>query len=171
MQIQRLIPSQAPAYRALMLDAYALHPEAFSSSVVERGALPLAWWQARLDPAPLARELVLGALCEGELAGVAGLSFDGREKARHKATLFGMYIAPRWRRHGYARQLLGAALAQAVARPGVELLQLTVTQGNHAAQALYETCGFVQFGLEPHALALDGQYVSKAHMWRALDWR
>jgi hypothetical protein len=36
------------AYRDLMLEAYAAHPDAFTSSAVERAALPLAWWERRL---------------------------------------------------------------------------------------------------------------------------
>jgi ribosomal protein S18 acetylase RimI-like enzyme len=47
----------------------------------------------------------------------------------------------------------------------VKVVQLMVTHGNHAAQALYEECGFVQFGLEPFAVAVGDGYVSKVHMW------
>ncbi|MBS0426345.1 MAG: GNAT family N-acetyltransferase, partial [Proteobacteria bacterium] len=47
MPVRRLAPADAPAYRALMLDAYARHPEAFTSTVAEREPLPLAWWEAR----------------------------------------------------------------------------------------------------------------------------
>jgi RimJ/RimL family protein N-acetyltransferase len=165
MSIQRLVPTHAAEYRALMLEAYALHPDAFTSSAAERTALPLSWWESRLDEDPLSLELVLGAFHEGRLAGVAGLSFQAREKARHKATLFGMYVPARARNLGLGRLLVQAALAQAKARPGVKLVQLTVTQGNRAAQTLYEKCGFVQFGLEPFAVAVGAEFVSKVHMW------
>ena len=47
--IQRLTPEHANAYRALMLDAYRLHPEAFTSDVSEREALSIEWWENRLD--------------------------------------------------------------------------------------------------------------------------
>jgi ribosomal protein S18 acetylase RimI-like enzyme len=108
---------------------------------------------------------VLGAFVDSTLAGVAGVSFEPREKARHKATLFGMYVPPASRQHGIGRQLVLAALAQAQAREGVILVQLTLTQGNLAAQSLYEQCGFVPFGLEPLAVAVDTGFVSKIHMW------
>lgn len=68
-----------------MLGAYAAHPEAFTSTVAERERLPLAWWQARLSTEPDAGRLVLGAFDDGELLGVVGLSFEQREKVRHKA--------------------------------------------------------------------------------------
>lgn len=165
MKIERLTPSAAPAYRALMLQAYAAHPEAFTSSVTERAALPLAWWEARLSTAPLAHELVLAAVDGEDLAGVVGLSFDTREKARHKVTLLGMYVANRYRQHGLGRKLLQAALAHARQREGVRVVQLTVSYGNRVAQALYEACGFVTFGVEPLAMAVADDYVSKVHMY------
>jgi len=165
MRIQRLASSNAPEYRALMLEAYELHPDAFTSSVAERAALPLSWWELRLNDDPQPLELVLGAFHEEQLAGVAGLSFESREKARHKATLFGMYVPSKFRGRGLGRQLVEAALAQAKLRFGIKLAQLTVTHGNFAAQGLYEQCGFVQFGLEPYAVAVGDQFVSKVHMW------
>lgn len=165
MLIEPLRPVHATDYRALMLEAYALHPDAFSSSVAERAALPLSWWQARLSEKPLAAERVLGVFQDGGLAGVAGLSFESREKLRHKATLFGMYVPARCRQQGLGRRLVQAVLAQAGARPGVRLVQLTVTQGNDAARALYESCGFAAYGVEPFAVAAGPGYVAKIHMW------
>jgi RimJ/RimL family protein N-acetyltransferase len=41
-----------------------------------------------------------------------------------------------------------------------------VSQGNQAAQALYQRCGFVAFGLEPFAVRVHNGYVAKVHMWR-----
>ncbi len=148
-----------------MLDAYTLHPEAYTSSAEERGALPLSWWESRLVEDERPAELVLGAFHAGDLAGVAGLSFEVREKARHKATLFGVYVRSESRHLGLGRQLVEAALAHAGARPGVWLVQLTVTQGNDAARRLYERHGFAEFGLEPFAATVGGGFVAKIHMW------
>ncbi len=160
----RLEPNHAAEYRALMLQAYAQHPDAFTSSVAEREVLPLSWWQGRLSPAPDAHDVVFGAFCDGILVGAVGLSFDLREKARHKAMLFGMVVSPAQRRMGLGQQLLVAALTYARARPGVRVVQLTVTQGNTQAQTLYARNGFVEFGLEPYAVAVENGFVSKVHM-------
>lgn len=165
MKIQRLSTFHAAEYRSLMLEAYELHPDAFTSSYSERVALPLSWWESRLEPGAEPSELVLGAFHEDRIAGVAGLSFESREKARHKATLFGMYVPSRYRRLGFAHQLVRAVLAEAKSYPSVKLVQLTVTHGNRGAQLLYERSGFVEFGLEPYAVAVGEAYVSKVHMW------
>ena len=118
-----------------------------------------------MNPDANAHEMVLGAYKGSRLSGVAGLSFESREKARHKAHLFGMYVPSNLRGGGVGKSLVLAVLEQARKRPGVRLVQLTVTQGNAPAQALYERCGFVPFGVEPFAVALGVDFVSKVHMW------
>jgi len=163
MLIQRLDASHAMPYRALMLEAYGLHPYAFTSSVAERAAMPLAWWESRLSSK---LDLLLGAFEAGNLVGIVGLAFEPREKARHKATLFGMYVSGNYRKGGLGHRLVQAVLEQARAHEGLRLVQLTVTAGNDAAFALYQRCGFVQFGLEPLAVRVGDEYFDKIHMWR-----
>ena len=57
--VQRLGVEYAAAYRELMLEAYECHPDAFMSSTGERAALPLSWWQKRLDDNPRRRKWCL----------------------------------------------------------------------------------------------------------------
>lgn len=152
-----------------MLEAYDQHPEAFTSSVAERALLPLAWWEKRLSEDAHPREVVFGCFKEGVLCGVAGLSFEEREKTLHKATLFGMYVPAHFRGQGIGSVLIGEVLGCARERPGVLLIQLTVTSGNAAAQSLYERHGFVPFGLEPMAVSVGSAFVDKSHMWCRLQ--
>jgi ribosomal protein S18 acetylase RimI-like enzyme len=164
--IRRLEPADATAYRALMLQAYESHPEAFTSSPAERAVLPLAWWTERLPEGPRPASVVYGAFDENAaLVGAVGLVFESREKTRHKADLFGMYVAPAARQRGFGRQLVAAALAEARAREGLRVVQLTVTHGNDEALALYQGCGFQTFGVEPMAIGVGGRFLAKVHMW------
>ncbi|WP_300630612.1 GNAT family N-acetyltransferase [Pseudomonas sp.] len=165
MTIRALSPGDAEAYRALMLEAYEVYPQAFTSSVAERASMPLSWWQKRLDGA---LDRLLGAYVGDVLVGIVGLAFEPREKARHKVTLFGMYVTQAHQRNGLGRRLVQAALGQAREHPRLKVVQLTVTAGNDAAFALYRRCGFIQYGLEPLAVRVGLDYFDKIHMWREL---
>jgi ribosomal protein S18 acetylase RimI-like enzyme len=167
-QVERLQPRHAAAYRALMLEAYERHPEAFTSSAEERAALPLSWWEQRLDASDQALEVVFAVTRDASLCGVVGLGFNVREKARHKVALFGMYVDPTWQKQGVGQALIRAALEHARTRPDALLVQLTVSENNLTARGLYERNGFVAFGVEPCAVAINGGFVSKVHMWRQL---
>ena len=65
-----------------------------------------------------------------------------------------------------AQQLVAAVLAHAAQSPGIEVVQLTVTESNTAAVRLYTRCGFMPFGAEPYAVRLGDQFLTKLHLWR-----
>ena len=171
-EIRRLTPGDAAAYRALMLEAYAAEPEAFTATVAERKGVPLEWWIARVSDDPEASDVVFGAFAGTQLVGVAGFQPEKRPRTCHKATLIGMYVQPSTRGRGVARALVEVVLAHARARPETRILQLTVTESNAPARTLYESCGFRAFGTEPYALHLGDRYVAKVHMWRPVgpEW-
>jgi len=87
-------------------------------------------------------------------------------KERHKATIYGMYVAPRQRRQGVGRRLLERAIKQA-RRLKVRQLRLAVTTENRAAIALYQKAGFVEYGVEKNALRIGNRFYSET--WMALE--
>lgn len=170
--LRQLVPADAAAYRAFMLEAYARHPDAFTATVAERESLPLDWWIDRVSDAPDASQRVVGAFEDRQLAtadlrfvGVAGLRRAQRPKTRHKATLFGMAVHPSAQGQGLGRALVEAVLELARSTPGIECVQLTVSETNERALNLYTACGFTAFGTEPVAIRVDDRYVAKVHMW------
>jgi len=164
MQIRPLTPADAPAYRALMLQAYAHEGAAFTSTVEERAAAPMSWWEHRACD-PQGMSLAFGAFDDdGTLAGSVAIEFEKRAKSRHKALLVGMYVAPSLRGRGAGRALLQVVLAHAREREGLRVVQLTVTEGNDAAVQLYRAAGFEVFGAEPMAICSEGRLHTKLHM-------
>jgi len=160
------VPADAAAYRALRLRGLAEHPDAFTSSAEDEAKRPLSATEARI--AADSADVVFGAFVGGELAGVVGLAREPRAKNRHKATVFGMYVAPEFGRRGLGRALIRHLVAAAQGESGLEQLELTVTQTNDAARGLYESEGFRSFGIEPRAIRVDGRYYDKNHMVRFL---
>jgi len=107
---------------------------------------------------------VYGAFVDGTLAGVVGWSREARAKNRHKAFVFGMFVAPEHARRGVGAALLAHLVDAARREPGVEQLVLTVTDSNTAARSLYERAGFRSFGVEPRAIRVGDAYYAKNHM-------
>jgi RimJ/RimL family protein N-acetyltransferase len=167
MRIARLSVSDVARYRALMLHAYAAAADAFTSTPEERAAEPESWWLARIADAR-GLSLAFGAFHNDELVGTVTIKFSARPKTRHKAQLIGMFVAEAARGMSAGRGLVAAALAAAGTRPGVLVVTLTVTEGNVPAIALYESCGFKTYGVEPMAIATPEGFKSKVHMWLRL---
>jgi GNAT superfamily N-acetyltransferase len=106
--------------------------------------------------------LVIGAFTP-ELAGAVGVRREMRAKLRHKAVLWGMYVRAASRRQGFGRRLVEEAIR--VAREdGVVQLHLTATERAAAARTLYESLGFVVWGVEPSGLRVQGQDLAEYHM-------
>lgn len=167
----RIVPltlADAPAYRRLMLEAYEQAEDAFTSTRAEREAEPLAWWEKRIAPAGGLGQ-AFGAWAGDALVGSVALEYSAKPKTRHSALLIGMYVRPALQRRGVGRRLVQAAIAAAQARGGISALQLTVTEGNAPAIALYASLGFHTWGVEPQALRTAGGMRQRAYMWRPID--
>ena len=167
LHIARLRADHAAPYRRLMLEAYELAADAFTSTPEERAGEPKAWWIKRIA-APDGSSAAFGAFDSETLIGTVALEFSAKPKTRHKALVIGMYVTPACRGSGAGKALLAAAIAHAQTRPGLLVVQLTVTQGNDAAIGLYRAAGFQTFGTEPMAILTPGGFRGKVHMWRGV---
>jgi ribosomal protein S18 acetylase RimI-like enzyme len=171
MRIQRLVPADAVQYRELMLEAYELAADAFTSTAQERALEPLSWWQRRIASAEGLSQ-ALGAFDDAAdgapLVGTVTVEYSAKPKTRHNAVLIGMYVRAAHRGQGVARALVQAALAAAASRAHVQGLRLTVTEGNAPAIGLYESVGFEAWGTEPLAIQTASGFKGKVHMSLAL---
>jgi ribosomal protein S18 acetylase RimI-like enzyme len=163
MDVRRLTPADAAAYRALRLRALREHPEAFTSSYEEECERPPEQAEERLRHGAA----FWGAFVDAQLVGMVGLDREQRVKNRHKATVVAMYVAPEFARRGAGHALMRSLVAHA-RETGLELLVLTVTHGNDEARNLYERVGFSSFGIEPNAIKVGARAYAKNHMAMAL---
>jgi ribosomal protein S18 acetylase RimI-like enzyme len=159
--IRRLRSDDAASFRAIRLEALKANPELLRSTFELEDKLDVAWFAGRLEDAH-----IVGAFRDGELVGTAGFSIQQGPPNAHKGRVFGMYVRPSSRNLGVGRLLLSAVLD--VARENVELIQLSVVRENRPARRLYESVGFLEFGVETKASKYDDQCYDEALM--ALDF-
>jgi RimJ/RimL family protein N-acetyltransferase len=168
--IRRLGPDDAAALVSLRREALETDPLAFGASP-EDDALSLESAPALLVSSRQDR-VVFGLFLGADLAGMVGVRRDRQVKRRHVAIVWGMYVTPPARGKGRSRALLQAALEQARRWPGVDQVELAVSDTAVAARRLYESLGFRSWGREPRALQWQGRFVDDHHLvldLRALD--
>ena len=168
--IRRLAVPDIDEFWALRLRALRENPEAYGRSYEETRDTPLADVRRRFAADWASSDaVVVGAFEDGRLVGIVGLRRQEPQRQRHKAMIWGVYVAAEVRGRGIGRALLAETLAQARAMPGLEQVQLTVGSRSPAARRLYASLGFEAFGLERRANKLGDEYVDEEHMVLHLD--
>jgi len=167
-EIRRLGAADLRAYKALRDEMLEAHPEAFTSDAFTERHRRADDYLPRLGlDQPDVGHVLLGAWDSGGLTGAIGLERDRRLKVRHIGHLVGMMVRERSRKLGIGGALLDALLAEGRAA-ALELLTLTVTEGNDSAIRLYERAGFVRFGLLQKAIKVGERYHAKVYMAKTL---
>jgi len=124
------------------------------------------FWQGVL--AVPGRTLFVGRL-DGIIGGSAQLV---RPSANAEARAFSAYltthfVAPWARGHGLARMLVDAVEAEA-REEGFEVLQLHVRETQEAALQLYESMGYVFWGINPHYARVHGRTIAGRYFYKLL---
>lgn len=159
--IRRLRAEDGAALVALRREALESEPLAFGASVEDDRGLSLEFVRTVL--ADDQEQAVFGSFEGADLTGMVGLFRASRVKQRHKAGIWGMYVAPRARSKGVGRALLEAVIQHARSW-GLEQVQLSVTDAAPTAKRLYETAGFRPWGREPRSLQWKGRFVDEHHL-------
>jgi ribosomal protein S18 acetylase RimI-like enzyme len=153
--IRLLAPEDAAILKPFRMQALHDGQDAFHSSP-EEWERPLAEFAARIA----AGRTFAAFDGSGAMVGMAMLATDARPqiKLRHKAEIWSVYVAGAARRHGVARRLMEACIAEA-RRLGYEAVVLTAVASNPHVVAFYERLGFRIFGTERRKMKLpDGSY-------------
>jgi RimJ/RimL family protein N-acetyltransferase len=166
MQIRPLTPADAAAYRTIRLQGLVEHPTAYVTAYEEDAALTEEQLRERLTPSPAAQ--TFGAFVGEQLVGIGTLVRYDRLRLNFRTMIVGMYVAPKYRGTGLARQLVARCFEHARTLPGVEEVCLSVTTGNEAARRCYLACGFVPDYIEPRYFKQGGKYYDIEWMTLAL---
>lgn len=162
--VRRLGPDDAPEYVRLRTEMLACEPFSFFGTLGEDRGCDEAHMRGQLTQAEYA---VLGAERPGfpaALIGAAGIYRDQRAKARHRACVWGVYCTPWARGLGAGRMLMVSCIQLARSWPGVAVVCLSASERNIPARRLYESLGFVPWGLEPESMRINGEPDAEVHM-------
>jgi ribosomal protein S18 acetylase RimI-like enzyme len=169
MTIRLLEAADVESFRALRLTMLRDAASAFGASPEDEASLGPREWAGRIGPDE--NTAVFGAYLNGTLVGSACLFRQRLLKMRHKALIWGVYVGREARGLGIGRQLMQAAIDHAGHMPALRQVTLSVTASNIQALALYRSLGFVEYGHEPDALWVDGQWYEEKQMVKALHPR
>ncbi len=158
------------AFQSLRLRGLQETPDAFGATYDEfMHEAPSTIIERTRSKTSFPQSFVLGAFdAEGQLVGIVGCYRESRKKSRHKAMVWGMYVAPEVRGQGIGKQLMQALLTHCTTIVGLEQIHLGVVTTNVAARHLYETLGFRTYGIEPHALKDGERYIDEEFMLLSL---
>jgi len=154
MHIERLNEKHASLYRTLRLKALKDHPEVYGSSFEEEYAHPLEFTEHRLSNQ---ENYTFGAFVNDQLVGMITLMTSNRNKTKHNGHIVAMYVDSNNRNQGIAKALIEKVIEQSKSLNIINLY-LTVTSINHQAIKLYQSFGFIKYGIEKRELKINHVY-------------
>ncbi len=165
-EIRKLEKIDSEEFWHLRLRGLKENPEAFGASYEEALKMTVEEKNKRMQNAPEA--FVLGGFADQKLVGVVGFQRGPGIKTRHKAYIWGMYVAPEGRGQGVAKQLMLKMIELGKQMSALEQLTLSVVNTNLVAAGLYRLLGFKVYGTEPAALKIDEKYHDEDLMYLGL---
>ena len=142
--VQRILPDDADALKAVRLDALLDAPSAFASTHEREVVFTDDEWTARAAAGSHGDErATFFAELDGQIVGLVGGYTDPAMPGA--VELVSMWTAPAARRTGTGRLLVQAVLDWA-ATAGADKVGLWVTRGNEPAHRFYEAMGFTETG-------------------------
>ena len=162
MNIRCISADDAEAFALLRLEVTKENPVSMGLTYDEELTRTLDSFRAQLSFTQ--PNVMFGSFVEGELVATAAVGYTIKfPSSRHKMLMWGVFTSPRYRRRGLSRQVVEAAIQHAFDN-GVSRVNLQAYVPNDAAISLYRSIGFVQYGAEPEAVHINGQYHDGVYM-------
>jgi ribosomal protein S18 acetylase RimI-like enzyme len=163
--LRPLVETDAQQYRLLRLASLRDFQFAHGPDYEEALAKSVAWHAQRLAKTDYHWFGAFdGAGADAPLVGAICLRTQEGRRLRHSASLNSLMVDQRYHRAGIGRMLVAHLLAHARSLGTIRQLTLEVNESNLPARRLYDSFGFLQFGLEPDAILHEGRYCAKQHL-------
>ena len=163
-KIRTLEKTDAKEFQRLRLFALQNNSTSFGSSFEEEVKKSLEQFEAFIDPK--SERVFWGAFESDRLIGMVGLGCEDGVKTKHKGFIRSMFVDPSARKLGVASELLKTAINYSEAQMKLGQLTLAVNSTNIEAINLYKKFRFIEYGVEPNALKIEGRYFAEMLMYR-----
>lgn len=171
MLIRFLNIEDALSYSVLRQYSLKESPFAFSDSYEVNETKTISDYRKEIQMygAPV-EAFTLGAFSySGELIGFIKFRRDPRTKARHRASLYSLYVSPDYRGKGIAKELIWKLIKIVESISGIEQLQLSCILTKTSLMEFYQRFGFELLGgIIKDDLIIDNQYVDAVYMVKHL---
>ena len=106
-----------------------------------------------------------GAFTEdNNLIGLCGFVREPRIKTAHRGEVVQMFVDTAYAGKGIGKQLLKHTIDKAFENPAIEQIILSLVYGNKAAEGLYKSLGFVEYGKLDNFFKSGDNYTSQLFM-------
>lgn len=171
MNIRFLQQHDSIIYKELRLNSLTESPFAFSDSYEDQVNKSIADFELEIKKTgnPL-ESFTLGAFSnQDQLIGFVKFKRDHRSKARHRASLFSLYVHPDYRGKGIAKKLITNLLSTIKPIKDLEQLQLSTIISKDSLIDFYKSFGFEILGdVIKQDLIIENQYVDAIYMVKHL---
>jgi ribosomal protein S18 acetylase RimI-like enzyme len=148
--LRRLGRADAERFKAMRVYAATESPASVKPTPEEELERPIEEFEKKLSWD--SHNFVLGAFDGDQMVGIAGLRREPGKKIHHTATLWGIYVTPRYRARGIAKRLVRAILDIAGGIAEITQIRLSVHTRNAPARQLYTASGFKTYGIERNVI-------------------
>jgi ribosomal protein S18 acetylase RimI-like enzyme len=169
MEFRCLTTTDYDAYYSLRLQSLQECPQMYATDANDWQTAPRPVIERHLQASEANQSPILGTWHSHELVALVGLKPESRPTVAHKASLWGLYVAPPHRRQGIGSRLLAFTITVAKEIEPLRQLRAVVNASSEEAIGLFVSSGFKQFGMEPRAKLVEGTFHDQVYFWYALD--
>ena len=159
--IRLLTAEDSKEFYKIRLEGLETHPEAFGTGADDFRKATDEQVKDQLSKSAQ-NDFTVGAFDHGQLVGVVSFKREPKHSVRHKATVWGFFVIPSYRKQGLGKALLTKLIELANEIQGVDYLRAIVTVSNLNAGNTFKVLGFLEYGLEKNGIKEGSHYFDQS---------
>lgn len=168
--VRKLQNHEWQKFKHIRLEALDDSPTAFGQSAEDESKKTDEQWESGVkftneNPPSLALFAEIGE----EIIGMVGSFTKDREKMKHIANVWGMYVNSEYRGQGIGRKLLESLIEELKNHSQIKKIRIGVVSSNTLAAELYKRLGFEVVGEFKKELFVDSKYYDELLLEMYLD--